>query len=542
MARIGQPNYHCAGMALVVLGAVALSPVAGDDRELDARKRNQLAVQAALEEGLAHLQRGHYREAVTALEKRIAWIDGNQRYLMALRDAYAGLVRQLRKAGQHTEAQKYQGFLAILEPSTYGDRPASAPASTTPATMPRAATPQPPEKAPAATTPGNPAGIVGRGKVEQDDPFDASNKAEERISTGAAKELLDRAEREFSARHYESACKLYAEADRAEPGAVASCLGHWAYCRLFCVAQTLNQTDGEVHQVEELKREVETALRMAPRLDGFASRLLERIKDVSEPTVEVKHTSRQGTGWAKAETEHLLVYHTLSEQEAEKAIRIAEATRRAMTRKWFGEAAGAWSPRCVVYLHPTVKGYTAATGAAAYSPGHSTISLDQGRVVQRRVDLRCDDSAMLTATLPHEMTHIVLAGHFGRHLVPRWADEGMAVLSETRERIDLLLGKLSAYRNEGTLFHVGEMMRMEDYPAARRIGPFYAQAVSVVEFLCKKKDAQTFSRFLREGLDGGYEAALERHYGYRGFAELDRDWQQYAFGNAAVTTTAEKRR
>jgi hypothetical protein len=525
-------------MALAILCA-ALSPVTGDDRDLETRKRNQLAVQAALEEGLGHLQRGHYREAVIALEKRIALIDGNQRYLMALRDAYRGHVRQLTQAGQHTEAQKYAGLLAILEPSTYRSPPAPAPSSPAP-TTPKTAAPPPPERASDAATPSKPSGIVGRGKIEQDDPFDESNKAQ-KAPGGAARELIDRAEREFSVRHFESACKLFAEADRVEAGSGASCLGHWAYCRMYCVAQTLNKSDGELEQVEELRREVEAALKMAPRLDSFASRLLARIKEVTEPAIAIKHTPREGTGWAKAETEHLLVYHALSQEEAEKAVRIAEATRKAMTRKWFGDAGGEWSPRCVIYLHPTVKGYTAATGAASYSPGHSTISLDQERVVQRRVDLRCDESGMLTATLPHEMTHIVLAGHFGRHMVPRWADEGMAVLSESRERIDVLLGKLPGYRENRTLYNVGELIRMPDYPEAKLVGPFYAQSVSLVEFLCKKKDCQTFARFVREGLDGSYETALQRHFGYRDFAELDRDWRQYAFGSGAVAATAEKR-
>jgi hypothetical protein len=533
MARTGQRICRCAALALVIIGA-ALSPAAGDDRDIESRKREQLSVQAALEEGLGHIQRGHFREAVTALEKRIALIDGNQRYLMALRDAYQGLVGQLRKSGQLVEAQKYQGFLAILEPSTFRDPPAPPPSNPSPTAVKSTLTSPPPEPARAN-------GIVGRGKVEQDDPFDASNKAAERPPVGAAKEILAKAEREFDARHYESAGKLYAEADRTEPGSVASCLGHWAYCRMYCVAQTLNRTEGEAAQLDELKQEIESALRMAPRLDSFASRLMARLKEVSDPSVEMMHTPRQGTGWAKTETAHLLVYHALSQEEAEKAVRLAEATRRAMTRKWFGDAAGPWSPRCMIYLHPTVKGYTAATGAASYSPGHSTISMDQGRVVQRRIDLRCDDPAMLAATLPHEMTHVVFAGQFGRHLVPRWADEGMAVLSEARERIDLLLGKLPGHRDDGTLFRVGELIRMQEYPEARLVGAFYAQSVSLVEFLCKKKDAQTFARFLREGLDGSYETALQRHFGYRDFDELDREWRQHALGSAAVATSGEKR-
>jgi hypothetical protein len=146
---------------------------------------------------------------------------------------------------------------------------------------------------------------------------------------------------------------------------------------------------------------------MAPRLDGWGAQLLERIKEVRLPAIEVKHTPREGNGWAKAETANFLVYHALPQEEAEKAVRIAEGTRSTMLRKWFGDPAATWSPRCIIYLHPTVKGYTRATPAPAASPGHSTISLDSGRVVQRRIDLRCDDPNMMTAVLPHETTHVV---------------------------------------------------------------------------------------------------------------------------------------
>jgi hypothetical protein len=214
-----------------------------------------------------------------------------------------------------------------------------------------------------------------------------------------------------------------------------------------------------------------------------------------------------------------------------------------MLARWFEDKAETWSPRCDLYLHPTAQGYTRSPGGPpASSPGHSTISLDSGRVISRRIDVRCDDPNMLTGVLPHETTHVVLAGRFGQHHVPRWADEGMAVLSEPRDRINLHLRNLPSHRRDGTLFTIGQLMRMAEYPEAKLIGPFYAQSVSVVEFLCKKKGHQTFTRFLREGLDTGYEKALKRAYGYSDFAELDRDWQQYAFRDGDVARVAEKRK
>ena len=59
---------------------------------------------------------------------------------------------------------------------------------------------------------------------------------------------------------------------------------------------------------------------------------------------------------------------------------------------------------------------------------------------------------MFIGVLPHEATHVVFAGRFGDRMLPHWADEGMAVLSEPRERIDLHLHNLPQHRVNGELF------------------------------------------------------------------------------------------
>ena len=64
----------------------------------------------------------------------------------------------------------------------------------------------------------------------------------------------------------------------------------------------------------------------------------------------------------------------------------------------------------------------------------------------------------------------------------------------------------------------------------RRIGPFYAESVSLVEFLSGEKGSKVFARFLREGLDDGYESALKKEYDISGFDDLQQRWQRYAFG------------
>jgi hypothetical protein len=42
-----------------------------------------------------------------------------------------------------------------------------------------------------------------------------------------------------------------------------------------------------------------------------------------------------------------------------------------------------------------------------------------------------------------------------------------------------------------------------------------------------------FTQFVRDGLHGGYDAALQKHYSYRSFDELEQRWRAYAFGDAS---------
>jgi len=207
-----------------------------------------------------------------------------------------------------------------------------------------------------------------------------------------------------------------------------------------------------------------------------------------------------------------------------------------MIRKWFGDNPGPWTPRCDIYLFATAQDYSKTTGVPATSPGHSTMQSEGDHVTSRRIDLHCDDPNMMIGVLPHETTHVVLAGRFGNHPVPRWADEGMAVLAEPRDRIERHLHNLPKHRADRHLFGTGQLMKLNDYPDPRYIGPFYAQSVSLVEFLSERNGHSVFAKFLRDGLDNGYEQALQRHYGIQSFNELEQMWLQHTF--AGATTNA----
>ena len=237
------------------------------------------------------------------------------------------------------------------------------------------------------------------------------------------------------------------------------------------------------------------------RLHDFGDRVLlaldKRRKGDDLPAVQVKHLERDANGWACAETANFRIFHNQSRELAEQVAQTAEHTRKTMADKWFGGFKDDWSPRCDIYLHATAQDYARSTGASNGSPGHSSFKTDGARVLVRRIDLHCDDPKnMLHAVLPHEATHVVLAGQFGDHPIPRWADEGIAVLTEPREKIDRHLRNLVRCREEIGLFTVEQMMKMADYPQPKYITVFYAQSVSLVEFMADIHGPETFTKFL----------------------------------------------
>jgi hypothetical protein len=498
---------------LLVLACAGVCLAAPEDRPSNVNA--VLAVQTALQQSRDYLLHHKTRDAVEVLERQLPQANGNAAYLALLRDAYRSYIKELCLANQESAARVYQERLGILEPSTAPEKAVwSAP------------------PAQAKYTAAAPMAIKARGSQpeETDDPFRSSPAEQKRLT----RDLLAEAEKEFGKNRYSDAERLYEQAHQAELPMNDTHRERWAYCKLARIVDQLNQHSTDYPALE---KEVRTVLELAPRID-FSKQLLTEIDkrrqkttgaaDEADAVVTVKHVGRNAKGWSVAETANFRVYHDLSNEWAEQTARIAERTRTAMYRKWFGQVAPAWSPKCQIFLYKTGQEYSQATGVPAGSPGHSTFQLDGGRVIDRRIDLHVDEGAILIAVLPHETTHVVLAGNFGEQPVPRWVDEGIAVLSEPRDKIERHLRNLPRHRQDGQLFGVQQLVQMNDYPEPQRIGPFYAQSVSLVEFMAREKGPTVFTRFVRDGLSGGYETALRRHYGYRGFDELERRWRDYA--------------
>ncbi|MGZ3430633.1 MAG: peptidase MA family metallohydrolase [Isosphaeraceae bacterium] len=252
-----------------------------------------------------------------------------------------------------------------------------------------------------------------------------------------------------------------------------------------------------------------------------------------------ENTPAAPLSWHVRETANFRIYHT-DPVQAEQAAQAAEAVRTQQARRWGSSAARApWSPRCDIYLYPTPKDFAQLTGQPETSPGFSTMAVNGNRIVARRVNLRADHPQLLAAILPHEVTHVVLADLFTQQQIPRWADEGMAVLAEPPAEQASRASELTEPLREGRVFKLSELMAI-DYPSAEAWNLYYAQSVSLTQFLVEQGNPEQFVSFVRSAQRKGVEIALRESYHIEGFAELENRWQTFARRQAAEITTSSR--
>lgn len=444
---------------------------------------------------------------------------------------------------QQPGAESLDAPLTPVPPPSFGPdqvAPAPEPDRTTPGDQPEERPSEPSDskafgEPPATTAP----------------PIDSPAQPAPAAATG-----VEQADAEYLAKRYKEAGLLYARLSE-ERRLPQNRKEHWAYCRLVGVVDRINagpandeewaRIDAELAQIRALSPKnwygEYLRRRAAERIPGQArarsGSLVIRGSAPEEKVVpEVAGTrSSPGVGrptapparrWEILETSNFKIFHE-DPDLARGVAQIAERIREEQSRRW-GGAKGPladWSPRCDIYLYPTARIFREMTGQPEDSPGFSTMGVNGGRVIARRVNLRADHPGMTDAVLPHEVTHVVLADLFTSYQIPRWADEGMAVLSEPSGEQRLRAADLEEPLKLGRLFRIEDLMKM-DYPDGQHWSLYYAQSVSLTRFLVERGTPEQFVRFLQRAQQADLETELRRSYQIDGFADLQRQWFAYA--------------
>jgi hypothetical protein len=235
--------------------------------------------------------------------------------------------------------------------------------------------------------------------------------------------------------------------------------------------------------------------------------------------------------WFVVETANFQACCQDSQSTAKQLAKNAEALRLKLQAKWLGDEAPApWTPKCQIVLHPNLASYVAACGRGSeHTVGSSLVKVSEGRIGSRQIDLVGDRADFLTAALPHELTHVVLKDRFPTMTVPRWADEGIAILADSDAKQGRHLRDLADGVASNTLFDTAALVELENYPGPSQIGVFYGQSVSLVKYLVDDQGPRQFVDFIARASTQGYDAALQERYGLHDVGQLDRRWRRSLF-------------
>ncbi len=233
-------------------------------------------------------------------------------------------------------------------------------------------------------------------------------------------------------------------------------------------------------------------------------------------------------GWRCATSRNFRVVCHTRAGDANSIAEHCEKLRGALCERWFPDQhESTWDPRCEIVVHQDAASYLQAVGRGASSTsGSADVKTDQYRVVSRRVDLRADKSNLLTAALPHEMTHVVVADWMKGKPWPLWAEEGMAMLADPAEKQARHTSDLETAFASGSAFSAAELLTLEAYPSHDRWPAFYAQSHALVAYLVKKESPERFVKFLGSVEENGYDSALDEHYGIRAVGALRLAWRE----------------
>ena len=235
---------------------------------------------------------------------------------------------------------------------------------------------------------------------------------------------------------------------------------------------------------------------------------------------------RQGH-WFVVETDNFRVCCEGVQAPAQELARHAESLRKSLSEKWLGhEPAAPWVPKCQIALYSSQQSYVSAVGRGSErTVGSSLVDVTAGQITGRRIDLLGGGASYLSAALPHELTHVVLKDRFPITDLPRWADEGTAILADSQAKQARHLKDLRDSLARRSTFHAATLLTMDGYPQSDQWGVFYGQSVSLVKLLTQQKPAAQFVEFIEKANSAGYDAALQECYGIRDAKELDRQWR-----------------
>jgi tetratricopeptide (TPR) repeat protein len=146
--------------------------------------------------------------------------------------------------------------------------------------------------------------------------------------------------------------------------------------------------------------------------------------------------------WKQRRTEHFDVY-ARNDLVADRVGEAAEFHFASLSA-WLGRPADSpWEPRCEIRIFETTEALQRDTKGGGATRALTRTRVQGDRVLSRTISLCQDDPWLLSSTLPHELTHLLLADLCRTGKLPPALDEGLASQAEPPARRLMLRRLLS---------------------------------------------------------------------------------------------------
>ena len=236
--------------------------------------------------------------------------------------------------------------------------------------------------------------------------------------------------------------------------------------------------------------------------------------------------------WGEVKGRHFVVYYeagadedlaqTLARRAEEYYDKIGVDTGYARANKFW-----TWEERAKIFLFSTRESFLRNTGQPVWSGGYA--DRDSHTFRTKTIITFKQEQEFLDGLLPHEISHLILHDFIPRAgQIPVWFDEGVAQLQEKSKR-EMVRGMMRdlVLRKGEIPFNLFVRLDIRKERDPQKAGIFYAQSLSVVDYLRAQYGADAFGRLCRglrdhrsfeEALSAAYPGVIEN------FSDLGKKW------------------
>lgn len=221
-------------------------------------------------------------------------------------------------------------------------------------------------------------------------------------------------------------------------------------------------------------------------------------------------------GWIR------VTYHPSSRERIEPLVTAADDAKREL-EDWLGRPVLtkvrvdlARTPGEMATLAPRGAPYPEYASGVAYS--------DLGLVLLTLTPRFPNENLDLMQVLRHELAHVALSDAVGPHPIPRWFNEGFAVMASGETSFERMW-TLSTATLSDRLLPLAEVER--SFPSdENKASIAYAEASDVVRFLIRREDRHRFRALVRELAEGRtLDRAAREAYGVD-LVTLEHEWRE----------------